>query len=135
MGDHVLVIGPILLDVKGKPFPGLEPGTSNPAHIRTTRGGTARNVADNLARLGAEVTQLSAIGDDGVGRRRARQTADADVNIDHVCVLPGQDTGSYIALLEEDGTLSVALEDTQAMNAITAQHVFQRRRLFRDASM
>lgn len=135
MGDHVLVIGAILLDVKGKPFAGLEPGTSNPGHIRTTRGGTARNVAENLARLGAEVTLISAIGDDDVGQRLARQTADAGVNIDHVCVLPGQYTGSYIALLEEDGTLSVALDDTQAMNAITAQYVFQRRRLFRDASM
>ena len=38
MGEHILVIGAILLDVKGKPVAGLEPGTSNPAGIRVTRG-------------------------------------------------------------------------------------------------
>ena len=43
MGKHILVIGATLLDTKGKPLAGLEPGTSNPAHIRSTRGGTARN--------------------------------------------------------------------------------------------
>lgn len=135
MDDHVLVIGATLLDVKGKPFAGLEPGTSNPGYIRTTRGGTARNVAENLALLGADVMLISAVGDDDLGRRLTEQTAAAGVNIEHVCVLPGQYTGSYIALLEEDGTLSVALDDTRAMSAITAQYVFQRRRLFREASM
>ena len=55
MAGHVLVIGATLLDTKGKPVAGLEPGTSNTAEIRSTRGGTARNVAENLARLGAEV--------------------------------------------------------------------------------
>lgn len=135
MGDHVLVIGATLLDVKGKPFEGLEPGTSNPGHIRTTRGGTARNVAENLALLGAEVTLISAVGDDDMGRRLGEQTAAAGVNTEHVCVLSGQYTGSYIALLEEDGTLSVALDDTRAMSAITPEYVLQRRRLFRDASM
>jgi pseudouridine kinase len=135
MGDQVLVIGATLLDVKGKPFEGLQPGTSNPGHIRTTRGGTARNVAENLALLGADVTLLSAVGDDDLGQQLSRQTAAAGVNIDHISVVAGQYTGSYMALLEEDGTLSVALDDTRAMSGLTAQYVFQRRRLFREASM
>jgi pseudouridine kinase len=135
MGDHVLVIGATLLDVKGKPFEGLEPGTSNPGQIRTTRGGTARNVAENLALLGADVTLLSAVGDDDMGRQLCEQTAAAGINIEHVFILPGQRSGAYIALLEDDGTLSVALDDTRVMSAVTAQYVFQRRRLFRDAAM
>ena len=54
MGEHVLVIGAILLDSKGKPDAGLEPNTSNPADVRITRGGTARNVAENS--VGADRT-------------------------------------------------------------------------------
>ncbi len=135
MTSHVLVIGATLLDTKGKPVAGLEPGTSNPAEIRSSRGGTARNVAENLARLGAEVVLISAVGDDPTGRQLLIQTAEAGVNLDYVEMLPGQTTGSYIALLESDGLLSVALDDVRVMETITPDFLNRHRALFRDASM
>lgn len=135
MAEHVLVIGATLLDTKGKPVAGLEPGTSNPAEIRSSRGGTARNVAENLARLGADVVLISAVGDDPTGRQLMIQTAEAGVNLDYVQMLAGQPTGSYIALLEQDGLLSVALDDVRVMEAITPDYLNRHRGLFRDASM
>ncbi len=135
MTKHVLVIGATLLDTKGMPVAGLEPGTSNPAEIRSSRGGTARNVAENLARLGAEVMLISAVGDDAVGRQLLIQTAEAGVNLDYVLMLPDQATGSYMALLEQDGLLSVALDDVRVMESITPDYLNQQRDLFRDASM
>lgn len=135
MGEHILMVGATLLDVKGKPIDGLEPGTSNPGKIRSTRGGTARNVAENLARLGAEVILISAIGDDDIGRQLLEQTAEAGVDVEEICVQPGLHTGSYMAILEVDGTLSVALDDARVMECITGQYLYQRRRLFRDAQM
>lgn len=135
MAKHVLVIGATLLDTKGKPDAGLAPGTSNPAEIRSTRGGTARNVAENLARLGADVLLISAVGDDPTGRQLLIQTAEAGVNLDHVLMLEGQNTGSYIALLEQDGLLSVALDDVRVMQSITPDLLNRNRALFRDASM
>lgn len=135
MADHVLVIGATLLDTKGKPVAGLEPGTSNPAEIRSTRGGTARNVAENLARLGADVVLISAVGDDPTGRQLLIQTAEAGVNLDYVQMLEGWSTGSYIALLEPDGFLSVALDDVRVMEAITPDYLNRHRALFRDAAM
>lgn len=134
MAEHVLVIGATLLDTKGKPVAGLAPGTSNPAEIRSTRGGTARNVAENLARLGAEVVLVSAVGDDPTGRQLLIQTAEAGVNLDYVQMLPGRTTGSYIALLEADGLLSVALDDVRVMETITPDFLNRNRALFRDAS-
>lgn len=135
MADHILVIGATLLDTKGKPIAGLEPGTSNPAEIRSTRGGTARNVAENLARLGADVVLISAVGDDPTGRQLMIQTAEAGVNLDYMQMLPNQVTGSYIALLESDGHLSVALDDVRVMEAITPDYLNRHRSLFRDAAM
>lgn len=135
MGDHVLVIGAILLDTKGKPTAGLESGTSNPAEIRHVRGGTARNVAENLARLGAEVSLISAIGDDRTGQRLLAQTAEAGVNVDHVITAEGSSSGSYIALLGPDGSMSVALDDVRVIENITAGYLYRNRRLFRDACM
>ena len=135
MGDHVLVVGAILMDIKGKPVAGLEPGTSNPAIIRHVRGGTARNVAENLGRLGAEVLLLSAVGDDHTGQQLVAQTAEAGVNVEYVRTEPGYNTGSYIALLEGDGSLSVALDDVRVMEKISGSYLYQNRRLFRDACM
>lgn len=135
MAKYVLVIGATLLDTKGKPVAGLAPGMSNPAEIRSTRGGTARNVAENLARLGADVVLISAVGDDTTGRQLMIQTAEAGVNLDYVEIVPGYNTGSYIALLEPDGLLSVALDDVQVMQTIDAAYLSRRRTLFRDAAM
>ncbi|MCA9940206.1 MAG: carbohydrate kinase family protein [Anaerolineales bacterium] len=135
MAEHILVIGATLLDTKGKPLAGLEPGTSNPAHIKHTRGGTARNVAENLGRLGADVLLISAIGDDPTGQRLLGQTAAANVNVEHVLVQPEHHTGAYIAILDDDGGLSVALDDVSVMEQITSRYLYDRRRLFRDACM
>jgi pseudouridine kinase len=135
MGDHFLIIGATLLDSKGKPRAGLEPGTSNPASIRHTRGGTARNVAENLGRLGAEARLLSVVGDDDTGRQLVDQTAEAGVDVSDVQIVAGARTGSYIAILDEGGSLSVALDDVSIVSHISSAYLYQNRRLFRDACM
>jgi pseudouridine kinase len=135
MGDHVLIIGATLLDTKGKPDAGLKPGTSNPGTIRRVRGGTARNVAENLARLGTEVLLVTAVGDDPSGEQLWRQTEDAGVNLAYSLRIEGASTGAYLALLDEDGSMAVALDDTAVMGAITPAHLHRHRRLFRDAKM
>lgn len=135
MSSLTLVIGATLLDAKGTPEAGLEPGTSNPANIRFSRGGTARNVAENLARLGAEVKLLTAVGEDATGQRLMEQTGDSGVNLDHALIIPGADTGAYLALLDKNGNLSVAIDDARVMEHITPSYLNNLRRLFRDADM
>ena len=135
MGDHVLVIGGTLLDTKGKPKAGLEPGTSNPGSIRRARGGTARNVAENLSRLGTDVLLVTAVGNDATGEQLLSQTAESGVNIDFSLTIEGGKTGAYLALLDEDGALAVALDDSGIMAGITPAHLHRHRRLFRDADM
>ena len=88
--SYILVIGACLMDTKGKPHAGLDPSTSNPANIKTTLGGTARNVAENLARLGAEVKLVSAVGDDLVGQQLLAKTAASGVDTTHVQVIAVQ---------------------------------------------
>ncbi|MFO7661484.1 MAG: carbohydrate kinase family protein [Chloroflexota bacterium] len=135
MDGHVLVIGATLLDTKGKPIAGLAPGMSNPAVIRSMRGGTARNVAENLARLGADVVLISAVGDDPTGRQLLIQTAESGVNLDYVLMLPDHNTGSYIALMEDNGLLSVALDDVRVMQTITPGFLRQHESLFSEAAI
>lgn len=135
MTEHILVIGGTMLDAKGKPHAGLEPGTSNPASIRMTRGGTARNVAENLGRLGAEVKLMSAVGNDVIGQRLMHQTAEAGVDMTHVQILDGQNTGAYMAVLETDGSLSVAMDDVSVMEALTPAYLKANAAAFERAQM
>ena len=135
MEKYILVIGAMLLDTKGKPAQGLEPSTSNPAFIRSTRGGSARNVAENLARLGANVQLVSAVGDDQTGLRLIDSTAVAGVDMSYVRILEGQRTGSYIAILDAEGSLSVALDDVGVMTHVSGQYLYQHRKLVRDAAL
>lgn len=135
MAEQILVIGATLLDSRGKPDAGLAPGTSNPAKIRVTRGGTARNVAENLARLGAEVRLVSAVGDDLIGHRLVNQTAESGVDTELVQIIEGENTGAYIAVLEENGALAVALDDVQVLRHITPGLLDRNRSLFKEADM
>ena len=135
MGDHFLIIGATLLDSKESQLLGWKRETSNPSRIRHTRGGTARNVAENLARFGADVKLLSVVGDDDTGRQLVAQTAESGVDVSDVQVIPGERTGSYMVILDEEGSLSVALDDVSIMSHISAGYLYQHRRLFRDACM
>ena len=65
--NHVLVIGAANLDIKGIPEEPLLAGTSIPGQIRTSLGGVARNIAENLARLDVDTVLLTAVGDDPTG--------------------------------------------------------------------
>ncbi len=64
---HVLVIGAASLDIKGRPSTRPVRGSSTPGLIRTSLGGVARNIAENLARLDVETILLTAVGDDDSG--------------------------------------------------------------------
>jgi len=131
---HVLLIGATLLDTKGKPLHGLVEGTSNPARIRHTRGGSARNVAENLSRLGVDAKLLSAVGGDPTGARLLAQTAGAGVDIEHILRIRAENSGAYIALLDSDGSMWVALDDTSVMKHITPEYLRDNEQLFEGAS-
>ncbi|MCP4417520.1 MAG: hypothetical protein GY805_12925 [Chloroflexi bacterium] len=135
MAEQILLVGATLLDSRGKPNAGLEPGTSNPSQIRVTRGGTARNVAENLGLLGAKVKLISAVGADMTGQHLLKQTAASGIDTEYVQVLDGERTGAYIAVLEENGELSVALDDVRVLRHISASYLDRHRGLFKEADM
>ena len=60
----VIVIGAVNMDLSGTPAAALRDGDSNPGRVTMTPGGVARNIAENLARLGRKVSLITAMGDD-----------------------------------------------------------------------
>lgn len=131
----VLVIGSAAVDVLSRVGKEIQPGVSNPARIRMASGGVARNVAENLARLGQTVTLLTAVGDDEPGRQIIDSVAAVGVDVDHVAFIPDRPTASYLAVVGEHGELQFALDDMRITRALNAECINERADLFKEASM
>jgi len=132
---HVLVVGAAGLDTKGRALGPLQPNTSNPGSIRISVGGVARNVAENLARLGGHVVLLSAVGADRSGQRVRQQAAEAGVDVSYLLESPNHHTGAYLAVYDQDGNLAVSIDDMAVLSLITPRVIYDHRRLIRDAAM
>lgn len=131
----VLVIGAASVDIVGRLRGELHLNTSNPAHIRSSFGGVARNVAENLARLGQPVRLITAVGQDRSGDQLLQHTALAGVDVGAALRLSDRPTGAYLAGLNAQGDLQLALDDMRAVAALTPQMLDEREALFQDASL
>ena len=132
--DPVLVIGSAGLDIVGRAGAPLRPGTSNPGLLRFSYGGVARNVAENLARLGSQVILVSAVGGDDQGAQLLAHMRGVGVDVGSCLVVPGSETAAYLALLDEGGKLHLALDDMSVTDAITPDHIRRFQPLFRSAT-
>jgi pseudouridine kinase len=136
MTQHLLIIGAASIDTKGRADQTIQAGTSTPGSIRVSVGGVGRNIAENLARLGEPVVLLSAVGDDGSGRRILQQAAECGINTSHILIDGEQHTAAYLAVLDQTGNAVMSIDDMSISRAtITPQFVYQHRALFRDACM
>jgi pseudouridine kinase len=111
------------------------PGTSNPAKIRISFGGVARNIAENLARLGQPVSLVTVVGEDHLGDELLEQTQSCGVEISACQQITGQATASYLAIYNENGLLQLALEDMRVLKNLTAAHLKTNVDLFKEASI
>jgi pseudouridine kinase len=130
---HILVIGSAGVDIIGRATVPIQAGTSSPGHVRISYGGVARNVAENLARLGLDVVLITAVGDDNPGQRLIADAAEIGINTDHTLLLSTRLTGAYVGILDERGGLHVALDDMQAVQSVTSEHLRERYELFKQA--
>lgn len=130
-----LVIGAAGVDVVGRMRGELHPGTSNPAQIRTSFGGVARNVAENLARLGQPVKLISVVGDDQIGDQLIERLVSTRVNVDGVIRTDKFFTGAYLAVVNASGEMQFGLDDMRATNLLVPEHIREREDLFKNASI
>ena len=116
--SNVLVIGGANVDVKAKTSATHIPRTSNPGLVSIKAGGVGRNIAHNLARLGAKVSLLSVIGLDAFGDLLISETNKTGVNTNAI-IRTNQTTGSYVAMLDEKGELITAVSDMGLLSLLT----------------
>ena len=109
--QRIAVIGGAVLDRKYHARHELIMGTSNPVEGHRNFGGVARNVAENLARLGATVSFVSAVGDDLSGRELLAHLRALGVDVSQVIVARGHATAEYAAILDPRNELAIGVAD------------------------
>ena len=117
--SFVLALGGANMDVSAGADHALRPGDSTPGRVRCSPGGVARNVAENLARLGHDTRLISAVGSDPQGHALLGATRRAGVDVSGCLVLPGLATASYVSVHDAGGELAVAVNDMQVLEHIT----------------
>lgn len=128
-----LVIGASNLDIKGHTYSYHVAKTSNPGMVRTTAGGVARNIAENLARMGVDAKLLTVIGDDLYGQQILDITGKAGVDLSHILIPKNQRTGIFLAILNHYGDLESAIADLEIIKMLTPEYLNQNIGLFDSA--
>lgn len=131
---EVIVIGGANIDIKAKAGRELIAGTSNPGTVDFALGGVARNIAHNLARLDMPVALLSAVGTDAFGNNVLAQTEIARVDCSMVLRVR-EPTGSYVAILDHQGEMTVAVNAMSAMDRITPEAIAVHERRLKSAQL
>lgn len=122
----VACIGAANLDRKLRSHAALAMGTSNPATQTESFGGVARNIAENLARLGTPVALLTAIGSDSSGAALLAHAETLGIDTRGALRLDNVSSGTYTALLDQNGEMVVALADMALYDRIDPAFVAAR---------
>ena len=118
---YLVALGGANLDIKGYPDRCFIPGTSNPGRIFSTPGGVARNTAANLAELNARVYLITAVGQDFYGEMILKKTGDSGVNLEYIIKSGRYQTGTYLAVLDNQGELQAAVADMEIIREIVPE--------------
>jgi pseudouridine kinase len=120
---EVICIGGATLDRKCRMLGPLLPGTSNPVTGSRAFGGVARNVSENLARLGLRVALATVVGDDDAGRDLVKHLAGIGIDTHPVIAKSAQRTAEYTAVLNADGSLAFGLADMAVLDAFSPSDI------------
>ncbi|GGI41420.1 carbohydrate kinase [Mammaliicoccus stepanovicii] len=99
-------------------------GTSNPVTSESSIGGVARNVAENLGRIGEDVLLLTTSGNDAEWQHIA-DLSRPFMNVDYVEKISNESTGSYTALLDQEGNMTLGLADMSVYDKITPEFMIK----------
>ena len=117
--SRVLCIGGAAVDRKYRALDAIRPGTSNPVISERSFGGVARNVAENIARLGVSVSLASMLGKDENGRALLDDLERLGIGTQFMAASDAHATAEYVAVLQPDGELAFGLANMAIFDDLT----------------
>ena len=101
----VVCLGAHILDILGRPVTAIPPGQGSVLleEIRLTAAGTAAGTAVDLAKLGARVVSMGAIGDDNIGGMLVSLLDARGVDTSRLARIPGSQTSATMLPIRPNG--------------------------------
>jgi len=132
---QITVIGAACIDIIAKSKDKIDADISNPADINLRAGGEARNIASMLARRGAEVSLITAAGDDALGALLRASCREIGINTDAWIIKNSANTCVSLTAMDSDGTPSVKMNAMTAPESIKAGDITKHKNLIINADL
>ncbi|MCI5993964.1 MAG: PfkB family carbohydrate kinase [Clostridiales bacterium] len=132
---YVVGVGAANVDIHGRSRKPIVLRDSNPSHMSSSAGGVTRNVCENLARLGADVKLISAVGSDVYAEQIRRECLAAGIDIGNLYTVDGHPSSTYLSVLDEKGDMFVAMSDMSILKELPADYLTSKKSLIRGARL
>ena len=126
METLVTVIGGANVDLSATLHDAFIAADSNPGHIEVGYGGVARNIAHNLALLGAHTQLLTIFGSDLFGGLLQDYCKQQGIDVHLSGRADSFRSGIYLCINNHSGEMIAAVADTEAIRAITPEWLSKR---------
>lgn len=133
MNDYICVIGGANIDISGSPNSQLVTNDSNPGKISITLGGVARNIAENISRLGIDVEFITILGDDIHAETIRKSCKDLNISLEYSHVSESQNTSTYMFISDEEGEMQLAVSDMEILEFISPDFLSNRLKIINGA--
>lgn len=121
MSRRIAVIGGMNMDIGGSANAALRLRDSNPGLVSLRPGGVGRNIAHDLRLLGAEVSLVSAVGDDAFGQELLASCEALGLDVSMTQIRPRERSSTYLYVNDDSGDMLLAVSDMDIVDRISPQ--------------
>jgi pseudouridine kinase len=118
---YIAVVGGTNMDLAGHPAYAPRAHDTMPGTVTVSAGGTARNIAHNLALLGCNVKLITVFGDDIRATELVNDCRKLNIDIDNSITIPGGITSTHLFIMDEQGDMTLAISDMKILDQLTPE--------------
>lgn len=130
---YVLVFGASVVDMFGFCGKNYRAYDSIPGKVKISFGGVARNIAENMARVGVNTKFISILGDDEIGKSMMRHSKTIGYDMENSLIVKDSSTPTYMAILDENGEMVSAVADMKTISSLTTEFIDSKKEIIENA--
>lgn len=121
--QNVCIIGGCNIDFIARSFDKINMKDSNPGILEYSFGGVAKNISENLVRMGINNKFITVLGDDVYSREMKDHLRDLNIDISSTKYLTNSGMSTYISILDDKNDLFTAISSMEVMNEINLEFI------------